>query len=110
MAVSVLSNDQQKSLAKAALPLLDTKHIVKITQNYGVSSTEMVKQMPRYSVEGLIKSLPKQNMIEGFKLLDKSSMIGMLKTQSSQTIARVASESLSRNVVKDVAFKKMGFV
>lgn len=110
MAVSVLSNHQQKALAKAALPLLETKHIVKISQNYGMSSTEMVKQMPRYSVEGLIKSLPKQNMIEGFKLLDKSLMIGMLKTQSSQTIARVASESLSRNVVKDVAFKKMGFV
>lgn len=110
MAVSVLSNAQQKALAKAALPLLETKHIVKISQNYGMSSAQMVKEMPRYAVEGLIKSLPKHYMIEGFKLLDKSMMIGMLRTQSSQTIARVASESLSRNAVKDVAFKKKGFV
>ncbi|MGD9580097.1 MAG: hypothetical protein AB7V50_01875, partial [Vampirovibrionia bacterium] len=110
MAVSVLSNHQQKTLAKAVLPFLETKHIVKISQNYGMDSSDMVKQMPRYSVEGLVKDLPKHYMIEGFKLLDKSMMIGMLKTQSSQTIARVASESISRDVVKDVAFKKQGFV
>jgi hypothetical protein len=34
----------------------------------------------------------------------------MLKTQSSQTIARVASEMLARDAVKDTAFKKKGFV
>ncbi|MEW5822460.1 MAG: hypothetical protein AB1782_19860 [Cyanobacteriota bacterium] len=110
MAVSVLSVAQQKAVAKAALPMLETKHIVKISQNYGTSKTDMVKQMPRYSIEGLIKDLPKHYMIQGFKLLDKSMVIGMLKTQPSQTIARVASEMLSRDTVKDTAFKKKGFV
>lgn len=110
MAVSVLSVAQTKAIAKASLPLLETKHLVKISQYYGKSSKEMVKDMPRYSIEGLIKSLPKHYMIEGFKLLDKSMIIGMMKTQPSQTIARVAAEMLSRDMVKDTAFKKQGFV
>ena len=110
MAVDVLSVSQQKAIAKATLPLLETKHLVKITQNYGMGKKDMVKQMPRYAIEGLIKALPKHFMIQGFKLLDKQMVIGMLQTQSSQTIARVAAESLSRETVKDVAFKKQGFV
>jgi hypothetical protein len=110
MAVSVLSVAQTKAVAKATLPLLETKHLVKISQYYGTSCKELVKSMPRYSIEGLIKALPKHYMIQGFKLLDKSMIIGMLKTQSSQTIARVASEMLARDAVKDTAFKKKGFV
>ncbi len=110
MAVSVLSVAQTKAIAKATLPLLETKHLVKISQYYGISSKEMVKNMPRYAVEGLVKALPKHYMIQGFKLLDKSMIIGLLKTQSSQTIARVASEMLTRDEVKDTAFKKQGFV
>ena len=110
MAVSLLSNNQTKIVAKACLPFLETKHLVKISYFYGKSKTEMVKKMPRYAIEGLIKALPKHFMIQGFKLLDKKMIIGMLKTQSSQTITRVAAEMIPRDKAKDVALKKKNFV
>ncbi|MEW5820376.1 MAG: hypothetical protein AB1782_09320, partial [Cyanobacteriota bacterium] len=106
MAVSVLSDNQAQLIAKATLPILRTNHLVKISQFYGKSSKDMVKQMPRYAIVGLIKALPKHFMIQGFKLLDKKMTIGMLKTRSSQTIARVASDLLPRDYVKELALNK----
>jgi hypothetical protein len=105
-AVSVLSNTEANSVMRATLPILETKHLVKIAQAFRGDSKELVKEMPGYVITGLIKDLPKYHMQQGFKLLDKDLIIGMFKTLPTQTIAKVSSDLLDRNNVKDIAYKK----